>query len=251
MVVQDQIDGHVVDGIRRVTPAIAPQLPIPTVSGKPALTRGGYYGGGTIVCPAGVIKFLEKQQMASDHRGCYERPGPLSQVFHDRGRQGPEDVHDSRWSDDPIACHPFEGATLKASEACAAAPPTRVSNQFFVGGVRQLGCFCQSSRGCVQDGRAARATRSAVEVLLRSWTLRLWPASVLTGLGHACSVVAPSLVLQSGGSDQNGPARFCDVGKASPRRRAPAVKRRLAGVYLRQDAVTKARGRPSRGAVHR
>ena len=89
-----------------------------------------------------------------------------------------------------------------------------------VGRGSTVGRFCQSSRRCAQDGRAARATGAAVEVLLRSWTLRLWPASVSNRawarLHGGCAVAGPD---QSGGSDQNGPARCCDVGEATPRRR--------------------------------
>jgi hypothetical protein len=65
------------------------------------------------------------------------------------------------------------------------------------------------ARRCAQGDRAARATRPAVEVLLRSWTLRLWPASVFNRawarLHGGCAVASPD---QSGGSDQNGPARM-------------------------------------------
>jgi hypothetical protein len=42
----------------------------------------------------------------------------------------------------------------------------------------------------------------------------------LTGLGHACMVVAPSLVPIKTGDRINGPERCCDVGEASPRRRS-------------------------------
>ena len=42
----------------------------------------------------------------------------------------------------------------------------------------------------------------------------------LTGLGHACAVVAPSLIPIKAGDHQNRPARCCDVGEAAPRRRA-------------------------------
>jgi hypothetical protein len=56
-----------------------------------------------------------------------------------------------------------------------------------------VGRFRQSSRRCAQDGRAARATGAAVEVLLRSWPLRLWPASVFNRAWaclHGCCAVA-------------------------------------------------------------
>jgi hypothetical protein len=38
----------------------------------------------------------------------------------------------------------------------------------------------------------------------------------LTGLGHGCAVVAPSLIPQSGRPDQDRPARCCAVGEAAP-----------------------------------
>jgi transposase len=42
----------------------------------------------------------------------------------------------------------------------------------------------------------------------------------LTALGHACTVVAPSLIpIKPGDRIKNGSARCCDVGEAAPRRR--------------------------------
>ena len=62
------------------------------------------------------------------------------------------------------------------------------------GEVRQLGVFANRADVVRKMVERLEHDGAAVEVLLRSWPLRLWPASVFTGLGHACMVVAPSLI---------------------------------------------------------
>ena len=88
------------------------------------------------------------------------------------------------------------------------------------GEVRQLGAFANRAdvvRKVVERlERPGRQLRFCYEAGPCGYGLHRF----LTGLGHACTVVAPSLVPIIRGSDQNGPARCCDVGEAAPRRRA-------------------------------
>jgi transposase len=61
------------------------------------------------------------------------------------------------------------------------------------GEVRQAGSR-ELSRDCAEAGRPVEQRRSTAVLLLRGRPLWLWVAPVMTGCGHVCVVVTPSLI---------------------------------------------------------
>jgi transposase len=71
----------------------------------------------------------------------------------------------------------------------------------------------------LRTARRSCAKCPPVELLLRSWPLRIWAARFLTGRGHSCIVVAPSLIPMKSGdrvkTDRREPMMLAKLHRAS------------------------------------